>query len=325
MAQMERNTLPSFSAVIEWENVRLSELDRTRRMLKALSAQIGEIEPDLAQQPELIILYDPKAVDPSLIQGLFDEAFHDRTGIALRLTPVEGGSYYRQKNHGAALARRELIMFVDSDVVPEPGWLSALIGSFSDPTVNVVCGNTYVDRDGLYSKAFAAFWFFPPRNRASGLVPTSYFWANNVVFRRGLFLDYRFPDLPLMRGQCVALAQSLGRDGHRIYIRNDARVSHPPPNGVAHYVKRGLCQGHDDMLSAASADGRIFLIAALRRYKRALRTAIHRIRDRRDEVGLSRLGVAGALGVALGYYSLAFVGECLTRVDPDIVRKRFSI
>ena len=42
-----KNALPSFSAIVEWENAVLSELDRARRMLRQLSNQIGDIEAEL--------------------------------------------------------------------------------------------------------------------------------------------------------------------------------------------------------------------------------------------------------------------------------------
>ena len=134
--------------------------------------------------------------------------------------------------------------------MPEPGWLAALIEPFRDPKIEVAGGNTYIDPANLYSKAFALFWFFPLRSSGGGLTPSDRFFANNVVFRRDLFLAYRFPDLPLLRGQCWALAEALQRDGHRIYIQNEARVSHPPPNGLQHYARRALCEGHDNAFRA---------------------------------------------------------------------------
>jgi hypothetical protein len=324
-----KNALPSFSAIIEWENVKLSELDRARRMLRELSMQIGEIEQDLSAPPEIFILYDPEAIDPDSLRGLIDAAFydragHDRQGLELRLLPAPNGSYYRQKNHGATLASRELVMFVDSDVIPEPGWLAALLGAFRDPAVGIVCGNTYIDPTSLYARAFALFWFFPLRSKEKGLKPSAYFFANNVIFRRDLFLSYGFPDLPLLRGQCAVLARSLRRDGHAIFVHNEARVSHPPPNGFAHFVKRALCEGHDVALSAKTSeqpDSR----GAHVRLKRSLTRSARRIWHHGPEVGLGRVSAIAAIAIAAAYYTLFFVGESVTRVKPEIIRKRFPI
>lgn len=318
-----KNALPSFSAIIEWENARLSELHRARRMLRQLSTQIGEIETD--SPPELIIVYNPQSIDVRVIKDFVSEAFCDRPGVEFQFMPTENGTYYLQKNYGARLAKRDLVMFIDSDVVPEPGWLAALIESFRDPKIAVAGGNTYIDPENLYSKAFALFWFFPLRSSGGGLTPSGWFFANNVIFRRKLFLSYRFPDLPLVRGQCTALGEALQRDGHQIYIQNEARVSHPPPNGLIHYVRRALCEGHDNAFRARAAGGRPFPLGALARFKHALAHSVRRIWRERDEVELGRLSALSAIAIAAGYHTICLVGEAVFHFSPEFILKRVAV
>lgn len=324
-SQPRRNTLPSFSVVIEWENAKLSELDRARRMLEELARQMDEIAPRLEAAPELIVLYDPDAIAQSLISSLIEPSFRNLPDVEVRMLPTEHGTYYRQKNHGARIAKRDLVMFLDSDVVPEPAWLERLLASFDDENVSIVCGNTYVEPNDLYSKSFGLFWFFPLRSTADGLEPSTHFFANNVLFRRDLFLRYGFPDQPTMRGQCIALAQNLTRDGHKIFIRNDARVSHPPPNGMTHFVKRALCEGHDQVHRRRFDGVRNGPRATLGRYKRMMADSVRRILRDRKRMGLGPAGTAGALAIAGGYYSIALAGEVLTLAHPTIVKDRFSV
>jgi len=324
---MRRNSLPSFTAVIEWENVRLSEFDRARKMLAQLAIQIEALQSELSEPPELIVLYDQHAIDPSEIEESVREAFQRLPGIGLRLIPMEEkATYYLQKNRGAEAANRDLVMFVDSDVIPEPGWLASLIGSFRDPNVEVVCGNTYVEPKDRFSKAFAAFWFFPLRSRRGGLTPATYFYANNVLFRRDVFLAYQFPDLPQIRGQCVELGQALVRDGRRLFMQNDARVAHPPPNGFKHFVKRALCQGHDNMvISQRVGDSRGFPMGSARRYAGAVVRSLRQINRNRSEVGMGRLDVLAAVGIAFTYHSLSFVGEGITWARPAYIREHLAV
>lgn len=322
-----RNSYPTVTVVVEWENAKLSELGRARRMLAEFARQLGEVAPGMAEPPELTVLYDPAAIDPAVVRGCLDEAFAATAPGArppVRLVPSEGCGYYRQKNAGAAASSREVVLFLDSDVVPEPGWLRALLGSFADPSVEVVCGNTYVEPEGLYAKAFAAFWFFPLRSGDDSVREAPYFFANNVAFRRDLFNAHGFPDLPLLRGQCVVLADALRRSGRRILVNGAARVSHPPPNGLAHFVKRAVVHGHD-ALTRERLGVRVDGPGTARRFVRASRRALRAIRDNRRAVGLGPVGAAAAGGIALAYYGLAALGEGLTRVSPEAVRARAAV
>lgn len=52
--------------------------------------------------------------------------------------PVPGLS--RARNTAIREARGDVVVFVDDDVRPEPGWLDPILRAFSDPSVGVVCG-----------------------------------------------------------------------------------------------------------------------------------------------------------------------------------------
>jgi hypothetical protein len=313
-------SLLSFTAVIERENARLSDRQRAEAMLTTLVRQIHELRNELVGLPEIIIVHDSDAVDPSVLRRFYEEAFGPSCDIRLRLQPTKGADYYVQKNRGAQLAERELVLFVDSDVIPEEGWLRALLSSFQHPGINIVGGSTYITQNTLYSKAFALFWFFPLRSASQGLVRSTGFFANNVAFRRDVFLRYGFPDLPLVRGQCLALANSLVRDGQQIFIQTDAKVAHPPPNGLRHFVCRALCQGHDHWHRMGGG-----LSDSVARYRSALKSALRRIRAHRREVNVGLFGAVAAMGIAALYYSIYFTGEVITHFRPTLIRDRYSV
>ncbi len=65
-----------------------------------------------------------------------DGSAHPVPGAAHRNPVALGPSAAR--NAGAALARTELVAFVDADVTPEPGWLEPLLPHFEDPAVAAV-------------------------------------------------------------------------------------------------------------------------------------------------------------------------------------------
>jgi hypothetical protein len=317
--------LPTFSLVLEWENARLSELGRTQEMLKRLHEQIVEVE---HPRPEIIILHDKDHVERRLIEEVVGKVSKLETWPAdIRIFPTDGLGYYEQKNFGAQQSDSDLIIFIDSDVIPEPGWLANLLEAFQNPDVKVVWGNTYITQERFYDRAFALFWFFPLRSDEEGLRRADYVLANNLAFRRETFEAFQFPSLPLFRGQCGALTENLKKHGIDIFCQPGARVSHPPPNGLRHFVTRAVCEGYDVALYRQHVQGRAASpVASLTYHLRTFgrRSLTRTVRHYRD-VRLGPIGAFGAIGIAACYCVFGFAGALLAHVQPELVRRHFSI
>lgn len=310
--------LPSFSVVVEWENVRLSEAVLARRMLAELARQTAALADRTSPPPEMLLVYSRDAFDPAPVAAMVAAAFGPDHPVQPRLVGTDGLEYYTQKNAGAREAANDVVVFLDSDVVPEAGWLAGLLEAMRDPSVAVVCGATHVAAEGLYGKAFSLFWFFPPRDAsANGLQPKPQFFANNVAFRRDLFLRTGFPEAATLRGQCVSLARQLRRDGVEIYCNGSSRVAHPPPNGLGHFVRRALSAGHDAAMD--TPPGQPAVRAAYWRLRESLGDAAKRIRSGRASAGLSRPGAVAAFGIAAAYHVLTFAGDLVTQRAPHLI------
>jgi glycosyltransferase involved in cell wall biosynthesis len=323
-----KDRLPTFSVVIEWENVKLSDVDRARRMLRALEAQLRSLRPRFSDAPEIWFLHDRYAIDAKALMEMVAEAFSDPTLAAIHFEPTRDADYYEQKNVGAALAKGEVVVFLDSDVIPEEGWLEGLLDALADPAVEVVGGNTAIELDSYVSRAFALFWFFPLRADRSGLRESNHFFANNVAFRSDLIRNKPFPRLPVLRGSCTILAQQLLSEGHSIRMNESSRVSHPPPNGYAHVFRRAMAQGHDDLLLGNLRLPHHYqtrVANALWRFQKRVKRAFKRIRKEYHEVGLSWLGALGAGLIAINYFAFYLVGLVVSLVSPDFVPRRFPV
>jgi hypothetical protein len=108
---------PTYSIAIEWENARLSELRRTRVMIGQLHEQIVEVG---RRRPEIIIPYDRNYVNRGQIEKVLGEVSELEAWPAdIRNFPTEGLGYQEQKNFGAGLSRSDIIVFLDSDCIPE--------------------------------------------------------------------------------------------------------------------------------------------------------------------------------------------------------------
>jgi mycofactocin glycosyltransferase len=79
-----------------------------------------------------VVVVDDASADPDAIAAI--AAAH---GARVIRRPVNGGPG-AARNTGLAAASTELVAFLDSDCVPEPGWLDRLLPHFADPAVGAV-------------------------------------------------------------------------------------------------------------------------------------------------------------------------------------------
>jgi hypothetical protein len=313
----------AYSVIIEWENVHRAGSPRAREMLRRLASEMVPLEAR-SMSGEVIIVCDADAAADEL-DRLVAETFP--AGASVRVIEVRDEPYYEKKNSGAREATGSVLVFLDSDVIPEDQWLESLLGSFERSGVDVVAGSTYIEPRSFYSKAFSLFWFFPLRSEEGGLVPADVLFGNNIAFRRSLFLAHPFPQVDQFRGQCGMLIEELRRNGAGIFLQRGSRCAHPPPNGLAHFLRRAICDGHDNVVICRRVTGskriawrQTYWAAAVwsRRFSRG-------IWSRYRDVGLTPFGAVGATMVAMAYVGCMVAGDVLTRMSPSIVRRHFSI
>src|SRR5215213_8245571 len=135
----------SISIIVEWEQAPRQGQDRSRSMLRILAEQVREAEGQAFVAPaELLVCVDRATRDAceTFVRATLgsDAEFFD-----IRFLAPVGLEYYELKNMAVRDARSELLVFLDCDVLPEPGWLRRLLSPFADPEISVVGGNTYVD------------------------------------------------------------------------------------------------------------------------------------------------------------------------------------
>lgn len=325
------------SIIIEWANTiwngeaRAAQLlDRLGREWQAISAdrypknlppEAVELLKRRAPRHELLIVSGVAGVEAleADIRRRVPESFD----VAIHVSA--GSEYFPLKNFGAGLARGDFLLFVDSDVLPEKGWLAHLLGSFARPDVHVVCGQTYVAPRDFISRAFALGWFFQLRDESAGFIVPRKFFANNIAFRADVFQQSGFPAIGARsRGASSSLGQTLERRGICVWENRMTGVDHPPPVGLTHIVIRALVQGRDYYLKDPEERG-------LEGVKRAARIARERlIRGYKEtlqhwrQVGLRRHEVPAVMAFMSFYYGVVVLGGILTHLRPALM-VRFRI
>src|SRR5580704_11173704 len=107
---MRKNSTPTFSISIEWENSRFAELIRTRRMLRQLREELARLPPPV-EPPEILFLYDRRTIDGDLVARVVAEEWGGAPVPARwRIVPTDGLRYYQQKNLGASLTKQEILI-----------------------------------------------------------------------------------------------------------------------------------------------------------------------------------------------------------------------
>jgi hypothetical protein len=239
---------------------------------------------------------------------------------------AQGLEYYPLKNHGASLASGDLLLFVDSDVLPDPGWLAHLLGSFGRPEIQVVSGQTYVGPHDVVSRAFALGWTYELRDDSEAFVTGRKFYGNNVAFRAQAFPKEGFPALgPRTRGASSLVRARLAQEGIDIWQNRRAAVDNPPPADLHHLVIRALAHGRDQYMKDSTqrhlAGLRRSVGTAARRLGRGFRNTFFE----RHRVGLPWWQVPASLAINSLYYGCFALGGVLTHLAPEAMGRRFRL
>jgi hypothetical protein len=326
------------SIIVEWENTRLNGIPRAWALLEVLGRQWqGIVErrypemlpPEgaaflerLDTRPELIV------TSGEVLSEASKQEVRERAPKAfdLGIYVAAGCEYYPLKNLGASHATGDLLLFVDSDVLPDEGWLAHLLGSFAGPDVHVVSGQTYVGPSDVFSRAFALGWTYELRDVSRRFEPCRKFYGNNVAFRAEVFPKDGFPPLgPRTRGASSQLRAKLNEGGIDVWQNSRAGVDHPAPSSWRHLAVRALAHGRDHYMNDSTQRHlgglRRSLGVAARRLSRGFK---HTFFDR-HRVGLAWWQIPASLAIISAYYGFFALGGILTHLSPEAMGRRFRL
>jgi len=306
---------PSFSIVLETENLENADIEDLNRSLRSLVKQ--DVPLDLARE---VLLIDSGDASPELLRQLCERY----SWIKVYPAPAATG-YYRAKMLGAEVATGEVVIYCDSDCIYEPGWLRHLMTPFRQKEIQVVAGETRTRGQGPYGTAMALTYIFPQYSGRSDLFPVAQYFLNNVAFRREFLLQHPIPvELPLYRGNCVIHAQKLAQAGYSIWRQPLARSTHASPEGVSHFFWRFLLIGHDYYWQnqLMQADDRMAF------QESSFRGKVQTFFDRAGKLFFNNprhwLHLPLAVPIALSSIVLILIGYLITRLQPSYLLKAYD-
>ena len=308
--------------IIEFENLLLAELSRATAMLEKVKEPAARLE---NRSTEILAVHNPNDVSREFVERMLQD-----TELSARILGVDA-HYYQLKNHAAEEANGDIIVFIDSDVIPNDCWLEEITEPFwQDTAINIVAGASHIEPEGIVGKSFALGWFFPVKTGVpEALQPCKYFFANNVGFRKGGFLRYKFPSTQggATRGACTQMANSIVNSGGRIWKNNNAQVTHAAPNGLRHFLIRAFAEGRDKSVSMR-LEGKHILRrcgAMIEHTYKKIRKAIKQTWRYRKSVRLQLWQIPVSIFVLSSYYILAMLGGYLNIAFPRATAKWWMI
>lgn len=98
-----------------------------------LCAAVAEVRRQASDETEIVVCVDHNA-------QLHDRATTELEPVARVVPNDREPGLSGARNAGLEAARGDVVVFLDDDAVPEPGWLAALAAPFRDPSIKAVGG-----------------------------------------------------------------------------------------------------------------------------------------------------------------------------------------
>jgi mycofactocin glycosyltransferase len=188
------------------------------------------------------VVVDDASADPARTHALADDV--GATVIALPANLGPSGA----RNTGLAAVRTPLVVFVDSDCVPDAGWLEPLLAHFNDPLVAAVAPRIVALTVGAPNSLsrYEAVRSSLDRGGMAGLVrPMSripYVPSAALMVRRAAVPDVLF-DPRLRGGEDVDLVWRLARAGWDVRYEPGSTVRHEGPRTLGQWLGRRAFYG----------------------------------------------------------------------------------
>ncbi|WP_227980674.1 mycofactocin biosynthesis glycosyltransferase MftF [Nocardia spumae] len=164
-------------------------------------------------------------------------------------TPVPSAAVRHDRPHGPAAARNsgsrqvttELIAFLDSDIVPDPGWLRAVLSLFDDPAVAAVAPRVRTLDDGVLGRyeqgrSSLDMGAEPAVVRPGGRI--GYVPSAALVIRRDVLTAAGGFDEELRYGEDVDLIWRLVAAGHLVRYQPESVVRHAPRTTLRAWLRQ---------------------------------------------------------------------------------------
>lgn len=308
----------SLTIVVEWENAIIADQSRALQMLSCIGHDLRALGPKHFSGVEIISGYDPTGIRLEVIERMLDQGLGVIPWIDIRNIPLPGRDYYQMKNECVAESRGEIILLLDSDVIPAQGWIQKITETFDSPEVQICASAVHLSARSLQEKTLALIWVFDLPSSAIGIKETRNIWVNSVAYRREILLKFPFSlSDGTARASCAAHVRELRAAGIPMHRRIDANAEHPAPVGVGKFVERALARGRDKVLASRKPFWKNVVLE--------IKRGLGMITKRHKLVGIRFYQLPSVLVLSTAWWLLLIAGGIATVIAPKQMRKRLQL
>lgn len=255
-------------------SVLIPTYNRSTELLEAVQSVIAQ---DAQFEFEILIL--DNASDPTLRIDV--GKISARSRMTIQYIPVPEIGLHNCRHAGAKVARGEILVFVDDDVIANKGWLQSMVDTFNDPAVHLVGGPILPRYESDPPDWLEEFWKTTAKGKRScsylslldfGREPCQidpdYIWGANFAIRRetlnrvGGFHPDSLPwELRRFRGDGETAVTHKARSLKlKAFYQPVALVFHRVPQSrmtIEYFEKRAYLQGISNSFTRIRTNGGI--------------------------------------------------------------------
>ncbi|MEK7332593.1 MAG: glycosyltransferase, partial [Nitrospirota bacterium] len=144
------------------------------------------------------------------------------------------------RNKGAAAAKGEIILFTDSDCVPEGNWIKEMVNPFKDNRDVVGVKGRYRTKQREATARFVQFEYEDKYRYMQKDKYIDFIDTYSAGFKREIFLEMRGYDteFPVACAEDVELSFRLSKKGYKMIFNPNAVVYHIHPARLKDYLRK---------------------------------------------------------------------------------------
>ncbi len=162
-----------------------------------------------------------------------------KSKIPIRIFENEHHGPAWQRNFGAKKARGEIIVFTDSDCIPDKNWLKEMVKPFKDGIVGVQGTYRTANIDSWVAR-FEGYEIEKRHEKMKKEENIDFIGTFSAAYRRDIFLKFGGFDIsfPIASGEDPELSYRIHKAGYRMVLNPNAFVYHYHPDTIKKYLRQ---------------------------------------------------------------------------------------